>query len=136
MAGWPGAIPASSFQHDEANGSIVMPYIQAALALSAPAPPIPAPAHAATDPAGRGGWVARHRHTVTPSGQRLDGDLWEEYRFECATRDCLDLPDVSLAEFRDMRDWTNRIQEDEYDDYWITEPDTDAPPYGRFSRWQ
>jgi hypothetical protein len=38
------------------------------------------------------------------------------------------LPEVSLAEFRDMRDWTDQIEET--DDDWITEPDTDAPPYG------
>jgi len=106
-----------------------MPYIQRALALDRPVRPLPAPARSATDPVDRGGWVARHRHTFTPSGRRLPGDLWEEYRCECATRERLHLPDVSLAEFRDMRDWTDCIEEQEDDD-WITQPDTDAPPYG------
>ncbi len=113
-----------------------MPYTQSALALDDPVPPVPAPAHIATEPADWDGWIARHRHTFTPAGQRLPGDLWEEYRCECATRDRLGLPDVSLAEFRDMRDWTDCFQEDDDDDRWITEPDTDAPPYGRFSQWQ
>jgi len=43
---------------------------------------------------------------------------------------------VSLAEFRDMRDWTDQIEEQEDDDDWITAPDTDAPPYGCLRRWR
>ena len=113
-----------------------MPYTQRALALDSPVRPLQAPARIATDPVDRGGWVARHRHTFIPSGQRLPGDCWDEYRFECATRDRLHLPEVSLAEFRDLRDWTDCIEEQEDDDHWITEPDTDAPPYGPIYGWQ
>lgn len=48
---------------------------------------------------------------------------------ECATRERLRLPEISLAEFRDIRDWTDHIEEHD-DDNWITETDTNAPPYG------
>ena len=61
----------------------------------------------AMHPVRRDGWTATLRHTLIPSGGRLPGDLWEEYRCECATRVRLHLPEVSLAEFRDMRDWTD-----------------------------
>jgi len=111
-----------------------MPYTQAALALDGAAASarehIPLTMH----PTSRSGWLARLRHTFTPSSERLPGDLWNEYRCECATRDRLHLPDVSLTEFRDMRDWTDRIEEQEDDDNGITAPDTDAPPYGCIRR--
>ena len=105
-----------------------MPYTQSALALDGAVVPTPEPTCIAAYPADGSGWVATQRHTFTPSGRRLPDDLWDEYRFECATRDRMQLPEVSLAEFRDMRDWTDQIEET--DDDWITEPDTDAPPYG------
>lgn len=111
-----------------------MPYLQGALALESAAPAhhprrTEPPPPTAT-PVSGGGWIAVLRHTFILSGRRLPADLWDEYRFECATRERLHLPDVSLAEFRDMRDWTDCIEEQEDDDHWITEPDTDAPPYG------
>jgi hypothetical protein len=117
-------------------GVVAMPYTQTALALDGAAVPTQEPAFAVACPADGGGWVATRRHTFTPSGRRLPGDLWDEYRFECATRDRLHLPEVSLSEFRDMRDWTDCIEEQEDDDDWITELDTDAPPYGCIRRWR
>jgi len=109
-----------------------MPYTQTALALDGAAVSTQAPTLIAAYPAEGGGWVATLRHTLTPSGRRLPGDLWDEYRCEYATRDRLRLPAVSLTEFQDMRDWTNGIEEQEDDDdNGITAPDTDAPPYGR-----
>ena len=108
-----------------------MPYTQTALALDSAAIPTPEPTCIAAYPADGRGWVATQRHTFTPSGRRLPDDLWDEYRFECAMRDRMQLPAVSLAEFRDMRDWTDQIEET--DDDWITEPDTDAPPYGHIA---
>lgn len=79
-------------------------------------------------PARRDGWTTTLRHTLTPSGGRLPGDLWDEYRCECATRDRLHLPEMSLAEFRGMRDWTDQFEEQEDDDHGITES-LDTPPY-------
>ncbi|MHB8646198.1 MAG: hypothetical protein ACYDAR_10470 [Thermomicrobiales bacterium] len=107
-----------------------MMYIQTALALNGAAVSTPEPTSIDAYPADRGVWIATQRHTFTPSGRRLSGDLWDEYRFECESRDRLQLPEVSLAEFRDMRDWSDRIEEQKDDDDWITEPNTDAPPYG------
>ncbi|GEM_PF-2213878 len=107
-----------------------MPYTQAALAFDSAAASETAHLSLTTLPARREGWTATLRHTLVPSGGRLPGDLWDEYRFECATRDRLHLPEVSLTEFRDMRDWTDCIEEQEDDDHWITEPNTDAPPDG------
>ncbi|MHB8644651.1 MAG: ArdC-like ssDNA-binding domain-containing protein [Thermomicrobiales bacterium] len=47
-------------------------------------------------------------HTLTSSSRRLGaGDFWPEYLHEVATRERLDLPDVSPDEFEDMRDWTD-----------------------------
>jgi len=112
-------------------GGIPLPYTQTALALDGAAVPTQEPVFVAAYPAEGGGWIAMQRHTFIPSGRRLPGDLWDEYRFECATRDRLQLPEVSRAEFRDMRDWTDQIAEQEDDDNGITAPDTDAPPYGR-----
>jgi len=113
-----------------------MPYTQCALALDGAAASkkeqVPVPAFAAH----RGGRPATLRHTLTPSSGPLPGDLWDEYRFECATRDRLRLPAVSLTEFQDMRDWTNGIEEQEDDDNRITELDTDAPPYGCICWWR
>ncbi len=108
-----------------------MPYTQTALALDGAAVSTQAPTLIAAYPAEGGGWVATLRHALTPAGRRLPGALWDEYRYECATRDRLQLPEVSRAEFRDMRDWTDQIEEQEDDDNGITAPDTDAPPYGR-----
>ncbi len=108
-----------------------MPYTQSALALDGAVAPTPELTCIAAYPADGGGWIARQRHTFTPSGRRLPGDLWDEYRFECATRDRMQLPAVNLSEFRDMRDWADQIEETDND--WITEPDTDAPPYGRIA---
>jgi hypothetical protein len=106
-----------------------MPYTQTALAFDGTRASEPAHLSSTTLPARRDGWTAALRHTLTPSSGRLPGDVWEEYRCECATRERLHLPHVSLAEFRAMRDWTDCIEEQEDDD-WITQPDTDAPPYG------
>ena len=85
---------------------------------------------AATHLARRVGLTATLRHTLVPSGGRLPGDLWDEYRCECATRGRLHLPEVSLAEFRDMRDWTDCMKENHNEDDWITAPNPDATPYG------
>ncbi len=107
-----------------------MPYTQTALALGGAAASereqMSVPAFAAH----RGGWTETRRHTLTPPGKRLPDDFWDEYRFECETRDCLHLPEVNLTEFRDLRDWTDGFKENDDDDDWITAPDTDAPPYG------
>ncbi len=114
-----------------------MPYTQTALVLNGTT--VSAPEHLciAACPADGGGWIATQRHTFIPSGRRLPGDLWDEYRFECATRDRLHLPEVSLAEFRDLRDWTDCIEEQEDDnDNGSTAPDTDAPPYGCIRWWR
>ncbi len=107
-----------------------MPYTQTVFALNGAAASkkeqMPVPVFATH----RDGWMATLRHTLTPSAKQLPDDLWDEYRCECATRDRLRLPEVSLAEFRDMRDWTDGCKENNDDDDWITAPDTDAPPYG------
>ncbi len=107
-----------------------MPYTQSALALDGAAASEIEQVSFAALPVRRDGWTARLRHTLVPSGGRLPGDMWDEYCFESETRDRLHLPKVSLAEFRDLRDWTDCIEEQEDDDNWITEPNTDAPPYG------
>ena len=107
-----------------------MPYTQSALALDGAAAFPTEQMSTAMHPVRRDGWTATLRHTLIPSGGRLPGDLWEEYRCECATRVRLHLPEVSLAEFRDMRDWTDQFEEYEDDDHWITES-LDTPPYGR-----
>jgi len=62
----------------------------------------------------------------------MPDDEWNEYRLECATRQRLQLPDVSLVEFADMRDWTDGVEETdddyEYHDYeYRSEPDP-LPP--------
>ena len=110
-----------------------MPYTQIALALIDAASETEQMS-AATPPARRDGWTATLRHTLIPSGGRLPGDVWEEYRFESETRDRLHLPEVSLAEFRDMRDWTDCSEENNNGDNWITAPDTNAPPYGSIGK--
>ncbi len=107
-----------------------MPYTQTALALGGAAASEREQRSLTMHSTSRGGWSATLRHTLTPSSGRLPSDLWDEYRCECATRDRLQLPEVSLSEFRDMRDWTDQIEEQEDDDNRITAPDTDAPPYG------
>lgn len=107
-----------------------MPYTQSTLALDGAAAFPIEHMSSVMHPAQRDGWTATLRHTLTPSSGRLSGDVWEEYRFECATRDRLHLPDVSLAEFRAMRDWSDCIEEQENDDHGITES-LDTPPYGR-----
>ncbi len=110
-----------------------MTYTQAMLALGSAPPPAMPRTHTAHLPAR----PAIPTQTLTPAGRRLPDDLWDEFRFECATRDRLHLPEVSLAEFRDMRDWTDCIEEQEDDnDNGITAPDTDAPPYGCICRWR
>ncbi len=93
-----------------------MMYTQAALALDAvplqeDTPPACAPpiTHSTR-------WSAIPAHTCISSGQRLPGDLWGEYRLECAMRETLALPFVSLMEFADMRDWTDYREETEDDD--------------------
>ena len=103
-----------------------MSYTQAALAFDGAAAAETAPT---TLPTRREGWTAMLRHTLIPSGGRLPGDVWNEYRFECATRDRLHLPEMSLAEFRAMRDWIDCSEEQENDDEGIIES-LDAPPYG------
>ncbi len=88
-----------------------MPYTQTLFALDGAAASkkeqVPVPAFAAH----RDGWTATQRHTLTPAAKRLSDDLWDEYRCEYETRDRLHLPEVSLAEFRDMRDWTDGCKE-------------------------
>jgi len=114
-----------------------MPYTQSVLALGGAAASAREQVSLTMHPTGRSGWPATLRHTLTPSSGRLPGDLWDEYRCECATRDRLHLPEVSLTEFRDLRDWTDRIEEQEDDDgNGITTPDTDAPPYGCLRWWR
>ncbi len=100
-----------------------MPYVQSTLALDA-APP--APGKFPTIPATYTGWSATTRHTPTASGRHLPADLWNEYRLECESRERLHLPDVSFVEFRDMRDWTDTIEEINHDDH----RNNDTPPYG------
>jgi len=107
-----------------------MPYTQSALALDGAAASQTEQMSFAMLPTRRDGWTATLRHTLVPSGGRLPGDVWDEYRFESETRVRLHLPDVSLTEFRAMRDWTDCMKEQEDDDHWITAPNTDAPPYG------
>ncbi len=106
-----------------------MPYTQSALALDGAAASETAQMSLPMHSVRRDGWTAMLRHSLTPSGGRLPGDLREEYRFECDTRLRLHLPDVGLAEFRDMRDWTDQIEETADDDHRITES-LDTPPYG------
>jgi len=114
-----------------------MPYTQSALALDGAAASAREQRTLTMHPTSRSGWSATLRHTLAPASGRLPGDLWGEYRFECATRDRFRLPAVSLTEFRDMRDWTDRIKEQEDDDdNGITAPDTDAPPYGCICWWR
>ncbi len=107
-----------------------MPYTQTVFALDGAAASKKEQKPVSAFAAHRGEWTATLRHTLTPSAKRSPDDLWDEYRFECETRDRLRLPEVSLAEFRDMRDWTDCIEEQEDDDDWIIEPDTGTPPYG------
>lgn len=111
-----------------------MTYTQTVLALGN-ALPLP-PTMSRTHMTHRSAWPAIPAQTLTPAGRRLPDDLWDEYRCECAARVRLHLPGVSLAEFRDMRDWTDRIEEKDDDDDWINEPGTDAPPYGHICRWR
>jgi len=113
-----------------------MPYTQTALALGGAAASEREQRSLTMHPTTRSEWPVTLRHTFTPSSRRLPGDLWGEYRFECETRDRMQLPEVSLAEFRDMRDWTDGCKENDDDDDWITAPDIDAPPYGCIRRWR
>lgn len=92
-----------------------MPYTQAAFAFEQPARTPREHTH-------------ERAHTRTPSNRRLPDDLWGEYRLECAMREQFHLPDVSLAEFRDLRDWVDGIEETDDDDDWIVHPD--VLPYG------
>jgi len=46
-------------------------------------------------------------HMLTNAGRRLDNDLWEEYRLEVEFREAHGMMPVSLAEFEDMRDWSD-----------------------------
>ena len=88
-----------------------MTYTQVPLALDATSPAkVTTQARAPT----------RAYHTVplavparfpTHSGGRLPDDLWNEYQLECAMRERLQLPAVSLAESTDMRDWTDYGEE-------------------------
>jgi hypothetical protein len=110
-----------------------MPYTQSTLALDGAAAFSTEQMSATMPPAQREGWTATLRHTLVPSGGRLPGDVWDEYRCECATRVRLHLPEVSLAEFRDMRDWTDCNEEHGNEAYGITES-LDTPPYGRSGR--
>jgi len=109
-----------------------MPYTQSAFALDGAAASKTEQMSVLAFAAHRAGWTATLRHTLTPAGKRLPEDFWDEYRFECETRDRLHLPEVNPTEFRDLRDWTDGCKEndDDDDDDWITAPDTDAPPYG------
>lgn len=61
-------------------------------------------------------------HTLTPSNRRLCDELWGEYRLECAFREREDLPFVSLSEFGVMRDWADRMNEQQ-DVAWPAVPD-------------
>jgi len=71
----------------------------------------------------------RQFHTLTSSSRRLgDGDFWPEYLHEVATRQRLDLPDVSPDEFEDMRDWTDGYLSPA-DSAWPAVPE--RPPYVR-----
>lgn len=90
-----------------------MPYTQAAFAFT---PPTRTPRERVPD------------RTPPRHNRRLPDDLWGEYRLECAMREQFHLPDVSLAEFRDLRDWVDGIEETDDDDDWIAHPD--VPPYG------
>jgi len=71
-----------------------MPYTQAALALNGAAASKQGQTPVSAFVAYRDGWTATLRHTLTPSAKRLPDDLWDEYRFECETRDRLRLPEV------------------------------------------
>ncbi len=102
-----------------------MTYMQAALVFEAA--PSSTDAIAATNRAAHTAPPPR-AHTHTPSNRRLPDDLWGEYRLECAMREQFHLPNVSLAEFRDLRDWVDGIEETDDDDDWIAHPD--VPPYG------
>lgn len=48
-------------------------------------------------------------HTLRPSKTRLPNDFWAEYRLEVEFREEHSLPHVSLEEFQDMRDWSDRM---------------------------
>ncbi len=68
-------------------------------------------------------------HTLTSSSRRLGaGDFWPEYLHEVATRERLDLPEVSPDEFEDMRDWTDGYLAPA-DRAWPAVPE--RPPYVR-----
>ena len=90
-----------------------MPYTQAAFAF---APPSRTPGEHAPD------------RTPPRHHRRLPDDLWGEYRLECAMREQCQLPEMSLAEFRDVRDWADGIEENDDDNDGIVHPD--VPPYG------
>ncbi len=62
------------------------------------------------------------------AGSRLPDELWQEYRFECENRARLDLPDVGLTEFTDMRDWSDGLLQSENV---VWPPVPDRPPYER-----
>lgn len=49
-------------------------------------------------------------HTLTSAGSRLPEDLWQEYRLEVEFREEHGMPHVSLEEFQDMRDFSDREQ--------------------------
>ncbi len=70
----------------------------------------------------------RHRtHEELTESRHREG-LWAEYRFECENRERLDLPDVSLIEFADMRDWADGLLKSENV---VWPPVPDRPPYER-----
>lgn len=99
-----------------------MSFTQAALSLDG----APTPATRRNPPL-HGGWPASLRHTPMPTNRRIPGDEWDEYRLESEARARLHLPRVGLTEFRDMRDWSDHVEESD-DDEWITEPG--ILPYG------
>lgn len=102
-----------------------MTYTQAALVFEAA--PSSTDGIAATNRAAHTNPLPR-AHTQTPSNRRLPDDLWGEYRLECAMREQFHLPEMSLAEFRDLRDWVDGIEETDNDDDRIAHPN--ILPYG------
>lgn len=50
---------------------------------------------------------------VTGAGAPIPSDFDQEYAFERATRERLGLPELSPAEFRQIRSWRDGIEEDE-----------------------
>ncbi len=50
---------------------------------------------------------------VTGAGAPMPSDFDQEYAFELANRERLGLPEISPAEFRQIRNWRDGIEEDE-----------------------